>query len=126
MDEVLAEWEKKSKKVISLDVAFEKIERNKGFGDEFYQGRAMLQSPDLACLEFRKVLLDADHKPITRPDKNGKPVVQLEKEPSERIVCTGDKEVLQYAWDTRQIIVFPLDKQARQKAPPARPSPLPF
>ena len=123
MDGVLAEWEKKSKKIVSLDVAFEKIERNKGFGDEFFQGRAMLQSPDLACLEFRKVILDADHKPVVKPDKEGKPVVQLEKEPYERIVCTG-QEVLQYAWDSRTVIVHPLEKQARQKA--LQQGPLPF
>ncbi len=123
MDDVLAQWEVKSKKIVSLDVAFEKIERSKGFGDEFYQGRAMLQSPDLACLEFRKVLLDENRKPIVKADKDGKPVVQLEKEPYERIVCTGT-EVLQYAWDTRQIIVHPLDKEIRQKA--LQQGPLPF
>lgn len=123
MDDVLAQWEKKSKKIISLDVAFEKVERNQGFGDQFYQGRAMLQSPDLACLEFRKVKLDANGKPLMKPDKDGKPVVQLEKEPYERIVCTG-KEVLQYDWNAKKVFVFPLQQQARQKA--LQQGPLPF
>ncbi len=45
MDDVLAQWEKTSKKVVSLDVAFEKIEHNKGFGDEYYLGPGHAPEP---------------------------------------------------------------------------------
>jgi len=123
MDRVLAEWENRSKQIKSLDVLFDRIDRSPGWGDQHYQGRAMLQSPDLACLQFQKYKLDGDRKRIYTKNKDGKVVAQMEPEPFERIVCTG-KEVLQYSWDDRKIFVFPLDKQARQKA--LQQGPLPF
>ena len=113
MNQLLAEWEKQSKKVVSLDVVFDRIDKSEGWGNQYYQGLALLQSPDLACLEFRKYKLDA----------NGKPIAQLEPDPFERIVCTGN-EVLQYSWDDRKIFVFPLDKEVRQKT--LQQGPLPF
>ena len=54
------------------------------------KGRAVLQSPDLACLQFQKYKVDADGKPLFVTGKDGKPKMpNLEPEPSERIVCTG-------------------------------------
>jgi TIGR03009 family protein len=123
MDTLLADWEKMSKKVYSLDVAFERIDRAKAWGDQYFQGRAMLKSPDLACLEFTKIKLDANGKPLMVTGRDGKPAKAVEAEPAERIVCTG-KEVLQYFWDDRKVFVFPLDKQVRQKA--LQQGPLPF
>lgn len=123
MNTLLDLWEKQSKKTVSLNVSFDKVVRDEGFGEEYFRGRAMLQSPDLACLEFTKCKLDAEGKPLTLPDKSGKPVVQMNPEPDERIVCTGN-EVLQYFWGDRKIFVFPLDKQARQKS--LQQGPLPF
>ena len=122
LQRVLAEWEEKSKAITSLNVEFERIDRSPGWGDVYYQGRAMLQSPDLACLEFKKYKLDSKGKKLV-VTKDGKPTGQLEAQPFERIVCTG-KEVLQYSWDEKKIFVFPLDKQQRQKA--LQQGPLPF
>ncbi len=123
MNRLLEAWEKQSKKIISLDVAFLRVDKSPAWGEQYFQGRAMLQSPDLACLEFRKYKVGADGKPLVVAGKNGQKVEQLESEPFERIVCTG-KEVLQYTWDERKIFVFPLDKQVRQKA--LQQGPLPF
>ena len=123
MNKLLDAWEKQSKKIISLDVAFLRIDKSQAWGDQYYKGRAMLQSPNLACLQFTKVKLDANGKPIITSGKDGKPTEQTESEPFERIVCTGN-EVLQYTWDDRKIFVFPLDKQVRQKA--LQQGPLPF
>ncbi len=124
MERVLAEWEKRSKQVVSLDVLFDRIDRAPAWGDQYYQGRAMLQSPDLACLQFQKYKLDADGKPMFTAGKDGKKnVPMLEPEPFERIVCTGN-EVLQYSWDDHKIFVFPLDKQSKMKA--LQQGPLPF
>lgn len=116
MNDLLAEWEKQSKKVTSLDVGFERVDKmGAAWGNVYYHGRAMLKSPDLACLEFRKYKVGEDGQP-------SKPL-QLEKEPNERIVCTG-KEVLQYEWDEKVIYVYPLEKEVRQKA--LQQGPLPF
>jgi TIGR03009 family protein len=122
MDRVLAEWEVRSKKVVSLDVLFDRIDISPGWGNQYYQGRAMLQSPDLACLQFQKYKIDAAGKKILAK-KDGKVVPQLEPEPFERIVCTGSK-VLQYDWNEKKIFIFPLDKDSRQKA--LQQGPLPF
>ena len=111
MDKVLAEWERRSKKVITLDVLFDRIDHSPGWGNQYYQGRAMLQSPNLACLEFQKYKVNADGKPLYK-SKNGKQFPDLEADPYERIVCTG-KEVLQYSWDDRKIFVFPARQGVR-------------
>jgi TIGR03009 family protein len=123
MEKVLVEWENRSKRISSLDVLFDRVDVSPGWGNHHYQGRAMLQSPDLACLQFQKYKLDANGKRVFVNGKDGKPVAQMEPEPFERIVCTG-KEVLQYSWDDHKIFIFPLDKQARQKA--LQQGPLPF
>jgi TIGR03009 family protein len=116
MNQLLDAWEAQSKKVTSLDVAFDRIDKlGAAWGDVYYQGRAMLKSPDLACLEFTKCKVDDNGKPL-QPR-------QLESEPNERIVCTG-KEVLQYQWDEKVVYVFPLEKEVRQKA--LQQGPLPF
>ena len=54
MNVLLDLWEKQSKKIVSLNVSFDKVVTDEGFGEEYFRGRAMLQSPDLACLEFTK------------------------------------------------------------------------
>lgn len=123
MDRVLEKWEEKSKKVTSLDVQFDRVDRSVGWGDQYYRGRAMLQSPDHACLEFQKYKLDANGKPAYSASKDDRPVPQLEPQPTERIVCTGS-EVLQYSYEDRKVFIYPLDKESRQKA--LQQGPLPF
>jgi TIGR03009 family protein len=123
MNPILAVWEKRSAQVTSLDAVFDKIVRDKGFGDEWYRGRAMLQSPDKACLEFKKYKLDKDNKPIVQVDANGKKTAVLEKDPDTRTVCTG-VEVLLYSWGSRSVTVYPLNKKAQQRA--LQEGPLPF
>ena len=123
MDLLLDEWEKQSKKVTSLQVVFERIDRSLKWGDQVYQGQAILKSPDLACLEFKKAVDDGQGKPVYKTNDKGQKVLDVEKEPFQRIVCTG-KEVLQFEFDEKAIYVYPLDKEARQKA--LQQGPLPF
>ena len=123
MDLLLIEWEKQSKKVTSLMVVFERIDRSVKWNDQVYQGQAMLKSPDLACLEFKKAIPDANGKPKFKTDPSGVKVMEVEPNPFQRIVCTG-REVLQYEWDEKAVYVYPLDKEARQKA--LQQGPLPF
>ena len=123
MNLLLTEWEKESKKVTSLHVVFERIDRSLKWGDQVYQGEAYLKSPDLACLEFKRAVPDAQGKPQFKTDANNQKLLRTEASPFQRIVCTG-KEVLQYEWDERAIYIYPLDKEARQKA--LQQGPLPF
>ena len=123
MNPILAEWEIRSTKIVSLDAAFDMVEKDPTFGNTYFRGRAMLQSPDKACLQFQLYKLDADKKPIILVNDKGKKVAQLEKEPERRLVCTGT-EVLQYTWANKTITVYPLGKQAQQRA--LQEGPLPF
>ena len=123
MNTLLDAWEAKSKLIKSLDVGFDRIDKSKAWGDQYYEGRAMLKSPDLACLQFTKVKTGPDDKPLFTKDKNGKSTWIVEPSPDERIVCNG-KEVLQYQYEKKVVYVFPLDKQNRLKA--LQQGPLPF
>ncbi len=110
MDDLLIKWEKQSAKLKSLDVKFKRVDHSPAWGDnELYEGRAMLQSPNLAWLDFKKVGVDEHNKPKLVPH--------------ERIVCTG-KEVWQFNSPTRQIFIFPLERGQQQRA--LEEGPLPF
>jgi TIGR03009 family protein len=112
MDQILAAWEKQSAQVKTLSVDFKRVDKSAAWGEEEFTGQAVLQSPDLACLNFKK-----------RSNPDAAPGVAPIYEDDERIVSTGS-EVLQYKWDTMQIYIYPLDKQAEQKT--LQQGPLPF
>jgi TIGR03009 family protein len=112
MKAVLREWERRSAQLKSLDVRIKRLDQDPAWNEiEQYEGRAVLQSPNLACLEFKKVVKDPKD-----PKKEG--LVD-----HERIVCTGS-EVWQYKYDTRQIFIFPLDREQQKRA--LEEGPLPF
>ena len=123
MEPILAEWEKRSAKVSSLDAAYDYIHHSVGFGNEYYRGRAMLQSPDKACIQNTKKVLADDGKPLVEVDEKGVRRERLEPIPHDRIVCTGT-EVIQYTFEKRQIIRHPLEQQAQLKQ--LQEGPLPF
>jgi TIGR03009 family protein len=111
-------WEQESGQLKTLDVTIERTDKNPAWGaDEKYVGRALLMSPNHAWLDFNKIVLDKDDKPLL--NKDGRPVTQ----PYERIICTGD-EVWQYRSDTKQIFIYPLEKQPQKRA--LEEGPLPF
>lgn len=110
MKKLLAVWEQQSARLKTLDVRITRVDQSPAWGDERYEGRAILMSPNLAWLDFQKV----SHDEATKKDK---------LVPHERIVCTG-AEVWQYRSDTRQIFIFPLDKENQQRA--LEEGPLPF
>ena len=112
---ILGEWEKQSKKVATLSVGFQRVDKSGAWGDDYFVGRAVLKAPNMACFEFQKCKLDDKGKPLTRPNVKGVPAWVLEPEPAERIVCNG-KEVLQYAFDQKVLFVFPMEKEARNRA----------
>jgi TIGR03009 family protein len=118
MDQILRDWEKQSKRLKTLDVTIFRRDDTPAWGDvEFYKGRALFKSPNLAFIDFSKIKVDDQNRPVK--DAAGEWVAV----PNERIVCTGT-EVWQYKNDTKQIFIFPLQKDAQQKA--IEEGPLPF
>jgi TIGR03009 family protein len=110
MKAILQEWERRSTRLNSLVVRIARLDSDPAWGeDERYEGQAFLQSPNKACIDFKRV----------KPNAQGKAVLS----DYERIVCTGD-EVWQYRSDTKQIFIFPLDSQGQKRA--MEEGPLPF
>ncbi len=109
VDALLAEWEKRSRSIQTLDAKFKRIDVKAGpfKGRTAFQGRALLQAPNLACLELHKI--DPEDK--------------TKKTFHERIVCTGD-EVDDFVGAERIVNVYPLPKDQQQKA--LQEGPLPF
>jgi TIGR03009 family protein len=108
VDKLLAEWERRSSQLTTLTVAFNREDKMKGWETEHYRGNAFLQSPNLACLHFQKQ--KGQDKAVTFIDH-------------ERIVVNA-QEVRQYDFMTKEIFVFPLDRNQRKRA--LQEGPLPF
>jgi TIGR03009 family protein len=107
MDRLLAEWEAQSAQTTSMVAEFVRTDVDTVWNSTTkYTGQAILKSPNYACLEFRKIV---DPK---QPPKF-----------HERIICSGDK-VYQFTNDSKQIFVYPLDPNERQRA--LEEGPLPF
>ena len=94
------------------------------WGDEIhYEGRAIFKNPQLAYLDFKKIKTarNAAGKlvpvPIPRTPRNDSTT------PEETIIC-GENEVWQYSYPVKQIFVYPLAKEQRQRA--LDEGPLPF
>ena len=119
MDWLLEQWEQQSSRLKTLDVTILRIDDTPAWGDlEYYEGRALFKSPNLAFIDFNKIKQDDKKKPIRDPQKD-----KFVSTPHERIICTGN-EVWQYKSDTQQIFVFPLEKNEQKKA--IEEGPLPF
>ena len=110
MDAILKKWEANSVKVTKLDVIFTRIDEERGWGKTTFEGRAVLQSPNLAWLDLQKVEVNEKTK-------------AKEVKPHERIISTG-KEIWQYSPPIKQIIIHPLAVEERQRA--LDQGPLPF
>lgn len=108
MEGILKLWEQQSAGRTTIEVTFTRLDVSDVWGNTEYRGKASLQSPNLVRLELQKV--DRDKNP---------PIVV----PHEQILCTGTA-VLQYAYDTKQIFVFPLAKEERKRV--LDEGPLPF
>jgi TIGR03009 family protein len=115
LPKLLTLWETNSSRLKTLDVKMTRTDKSPAWGDdEHYEGRALLKSPNLAWLDFKKVVTVVD------PKTKGKTQQAV---PYERIICTGS-EVWQYRSDTKQIFIYPLEKDVQQRA--LEEGPLPF
>ncbi len=124
MEKLLVEWEKKSSLVKSLHVKYKRTDDNPLFEVKtYYEGQAYLKSPSFAYLDFYKV------NPPAPPPANAKAGAAKPAADApapifdERIVCNG-KKVFQFKGPTRQVFIFPLAKDEKQKA--LEEGPLPF
>jgi len=121
MDHLLKLWEGQSRNLKSLDVLIYRKDVDSRAvlgGEEHYQGTAKFESPNRAYIEFNLIKLDRNKKDVIDP-KTKRRVT----EPYERIKCTGT-EVWQYKFDTKQIFVYPLNKEEQARA--LDEGPLPF
>lgn len=119
MEKLLALWERQSTLLKTLDAKVFRTDVIPAWDEiEYYEGRAIFKSPNLAFIDFRKIKQDDDRKPVKDPKTNAWVSV-----PEERILCTGD-EVWQYKSDTRQIFIYPLEEGQAEKA--IEEGPLPF
>jgi len=119
MESLLHEWEQNSSQLKTLDVRIYRVVDAPGWGDpDYYEGRALFKSPNLAFIDFRKIKVE-NKQPLHDPQKKSAWL----SAPNERIVCTGN-EVWQYDCDTQQIFIYPLEKDEQKKA--IEEGPLPF
>jgi TIGR03009 family protein len=120
MEWLLKKWEHQSSLLKTLDVTILRVDQNPAWDElEYYEGRALFKSPNLAFIDFNKIKQNEKKKPVEDPRRRGKWL----STPFERIVCTGE-EVWQYKSDTQQIFIYPLGKNEKKKA--IEEGPLPF
>jgi TIGR03009 family protein len=120
MEWLLKKWEHQSSLLKTLDVTILRVDQNPAWDElEYYEGRALFKSPNLAFIDFNKIKQDEKKKPVRDPQNKDKWL----STPFERIVCTGE-EVWQYKSDTQQIFIYPLGKNEKKKA--IEEGPLPF
>lgn len=119
MERLLVLWEKQSSLLTTLDAKIFRSDFTVAWEEfEYYEGRAIFKSPNLAYIDFRKIKQGEDKKPLKDPQTQA-----WVSAPKERIIVTG-QEVWQYDSDTKQIIIYPLEKDQAAKA--LDEGPLPF
>lgn len=111
---VLAAWEAADRQFATLQIVFERVDRSARWGDQVYRGAVVSKRPDLICLEFKKAILGPDGKPKRQVDAAGKSVLEVEREPFQRIVWAPDR-VIQYEWEERSVYAYPRTNQGSLK-----------
>jgi TIGR03009 family protein len=124
INDLLKLWEGQSSKLKTLDVWIYRIDKNPQWDEEtHYEGRAVFKSPQLAYLDFKKIKTTRNAQGKLVPVADPKDPKKRLTTPQERIICGAD-EVWQYLYPVKQIFVYPLAKEQRQRA--LDEGPLPF
>jgi TIGR03009 family protein len=106
MEQILELWSQRSKSVKTLGVQFLREDVVQAWAETTrFEGTAYLQSPSRAFLKFDRI------------GEDGK--AQL----SEQIICTGER-VYHFQAETKQVSIYPLAPEDKQKA--MEEGPLPF
>ncbi|MHC5541873.1 outer-membrane lipoprotein carrier protein LolA, partial [Singulisphaera rosea] len=111
MDELLKFWAQRSSNLKTLDVVIKQtntLAKQWGGKKEYREGRAFFQTPNLACIDFKSIVGQG---------------AASKKVDYERIVVTG-KDVWHYRSESKQIFIYPLGREQRERA--LDEGPLPF
>ncbi|WP_169977696.1 TIGR03009 domain-containing protein [Tautonia rosea] len=109
LDAVLGRWEQTSGKIETLYATFEQVDEMTIVGDrKVYKGAAYLRRPNLVVLQLEKQTGDEGD----------------EKFVFDRRILANGGEVVEFDGALRQITIFPLPKDAQQRA--LEEGPLPF
>lgn len=109
LDAVLTRWEQTSGRIETLYATFEQTDEMKIVGEtKKYKGVAYLRRPNLVVLNLEQETGDEGQEKFTFKS---------------RILANGDK-VIEFDGPTRQITIFPLPKDAQERA--MEEGPLPF
>ncbi|MEW4566958.1 TIGR03009 domain-containing protein [Tautonia sp. JC769] len=109
LDAVLGRWEQTSGKIETLYATFEQVDEMTIVGDrKVYKGAAYLRRPNLVVLQLEKQTGDEGE----------------EKFVFDRRILANGGEVVEFDGALRQITIFPLPKDAQQRA--LEEGPLPF
>ena len=126
IDDLLKLWERQSSKLKTLDVWLYRIDKNPQWDEEIhYEGRAVFKSPQLAYLDFKKIKTKRDAQGKLVPLADPKDPKKRWSTPQETIIC-GATEVWQYLYPVKQIFVYPLAKEQRQRALDEGPATVPL
>jgi len=121
---LLQERERRTDGLKTLDVHLYRFDKaDRGRDETYYEGDAVFKSPNLASIDLWKLKLAANAKGQLAPVKDPKNESSWLKSHTERIV-RGEDAVWQYLYDGRQIYIFPLAKEERQRV--LDEGPLPF
>ncbi len=129
MEALLKAWEGQSTQLRTLKLGIYRIDKTPDWEEEdHYEGTAAFERPGKAHLNFRKVQTQEVADP--RDPKKKKVSARVDPRTNKRlayshetIVFTGE-EVWHYNFPAKQVFVYTLDKDARQRA--LQEGPLPF
>ncbi|QDV38949.1 outer-membrane lipoprotein carrier protein LolA [Tautonia plasticadhaerens] len=108
-DAILARWEQSSGRIETLYAEFEQVDEMAIVGEKkVYKGRAYLRRPNLVVLQLEKQVKEGGQEQFVF---------------DRRIVANG-AEVVEFDGGLRQITIYPLPKDAQQRA--MEEGPLPF
>jgi outer membrane lipoprotein-sorting protein len=119
---LLQEWQRLTDRLKTLDVHIYRVDKaDRGRDETHYEGDAVFKSPNLASIDFWKLLPDAKGQTsaVNAPRNDSR----RPRSHTERIV-RGKDAVWQYLDDGRKVYIFPQAKGARQRV--VDEGPLPF
>lgn len=105
VDALFAAWAKQAADRTSLQLDFDRVDRNPKWGDKRYEGRAFFREADL-CVEFSRAGIDPNREP-GGPGGEGHGPPAAAPPLHGRIIWTPEA-VTEFLYDSREVLTFPL------------------